>query len=91
MVTYGYGAGGGIVGELGMVMYTLLYSKWIANKDLLYSTWNSTQWHVPVGWERALEEIHTHTCIWLSPFTIRLTLPQLLIGCTATQHKKFKA
>ena len=24
-----------------MVMYTLLYLKWITNKDLLYSTWNS--------------------------------------------------
>ena len=22
-------------------MYTLLYLKWITNKDLLYSTWNS--------------------------------------------------
>ena len=22
-------------------MYTLLYSKWITNKDVLYSTWNS--------------------------------------------------
>ena len=29
-------------------MYTLLYSKWITNKDLLHSTWNSTQCCVPV-------------------------------------------
>ena len=29
--------------EFGMGMYTLLYLKWIANKDLLYSTWNSSQ------------------------------------------------
>ena len=27
-------------------MYTLLYSKWITDKDLLYSTWNSTQCYV---------------------------------------------
>ncbi|KAB0348263.1 hypothetical protein FD754_013120 [Muntiacus muntjak] len=27
-----------------MEMYTLLYIKWITNKDLLYSTWNSAQW-----------------------------------------------
>ena len=27
--------GEGIVRELGMVMYTLLYLKWITNKDLL--------------------------------------------------------
>ena len=27
-------------------MHTLLYLKWITNKDLLYSTWNSTQCYV---------------------------------------------
>ena len=27
--------------EFGNVGYTLLHSKWITNKDLLYSTWNS--------------------------------------------------
>ena len=36
-----------IAREFGMVMYTLLYSKWIINKDQLYSTWNSTQCYVP--------------------------------------------
>ena len=36
----------GIVSELGMVMYTLLYLKWITNKNLLYSTWNSAQCYV---------------------------------------------
>ena len=30
--------GEGIVREFGMDMYTLLYLKWITNKDLLYST-----------------------------------------------------
>ena len=30
--------GGRIVRELGMDRYTLVYFKWIANKDLLYST-----------------------------------------------------
>ena len=33
--------GGEIVRELGMDMYTLLYLKWITNKDLIYSTGNS--------------------------------------------------
>ena len=28
-------------------MYTLLYFKWIINKDLLYSAWNSAQCYVP--------------------------------------------
>ena len=35
-----------MVKEFGMVMYTLLYSTWITNKDLLYNTWNSAQCYV---------------------------------------------
>ena len=35
--------GEGIVRESGMDRYTLLYLKWITNKDLLYSTGNSAQ------------------------------------------------
>ena len=30
----------GIVGEFGTDMHTLLYLKWVANKDLLYCTGN---------------------------------------------------
>ena len=47
--TYGFSGWGwgvledGIAGEFGVVMYTRLYLKWIANKDILYSTWNSDQ------------------------------------------------
>ena len=47
--TYGYwgeGWGEGIVREFGTDMYTLLYLKWITNKDLLYSTGNYTQYLV---------------------------------------------
>ena len=33
----------GIVREFGIDMYTLLYLKWINNKDLLYSTGNPAQ------------------------------------------------
>ena len=40
------GQWGGIARELGMDKYTLLYFKWIANKDLLHSTWNSAQCYV---------------------------------------------
>ena len=29
------------------MLYTLLYLKWIINKDLLYNTWNSIQCYVP--------------------------------------------
>ena len=35
--------GEGIVREFGKVMYTLLHSKWITSKDLLYSTGNPAQ------------------------------------------------
>ena len=45
MVTRGEGWGGGIVSECGTDMYTLLYLKWITNKDLLYSTGNSAQYY----------------------------------------------
>ena len=38
--------GMGIVREFGMDMYTLLYFKWITNKDLLNSTGNSAQCYV---------------------------------------------
>ena len=65
-----------IVQDFGKVMYTLLYLKWIANKDLLYSTWNSAQCYVP-GWMRVGfggEWIHVYVC--LNPFTVHLKLPQ---------------
>ena len=35
--------GEGIARDFGMAMYTLLYLKWITNKDLSYSTGNSAQ------------------------------------------------
>ena len=35
MATRGEGWRGGIVREFGIDMYTLLYLKWITNKDLL--------------------------------------------------------
>ena len=39
--------GQGIVKDFGMVKYTLLYLKWITNKNLLYSIWDSAQCYVP--------------------------------------------
>ena len=43
MVTGGKGR---IDWEFGIGIYTLLYLKWITNKDLLYSTGNSAQYPV---------------------------------------------
>ena len=41
--------GKGIVREIGIDVFTLLYLKLITNKDLLYSTRNSVQCYV-AGW-----------------------------------------
>ena len=51
------GAGGkGIVRDFGKVMYTLLYLKWIPNKDLVYSTGNSLNVLCQSGCEGCLGE-----------------------------------
>ena len=55
-VTRGERWGEGIVREVEMAMYTLLYFKWITNKDLLYSTWNSAQGYVAAWMEGTLGE-----------------------------------
>ena len=54
MVTGGEGWERRIVREFGMDKHMLLYLKWITNKDLLYSTWNSAQCYVAAGWEGGL-------------------------------------
>ena len=62
--------GGGIVRELGMGMYTLLYLKWITNKNLLYSTGNPSQCYM-AAWMG--EEFGDNGCLLyacLSPFTV---------------------
>ena len=43
----------GMVREFGMDMYTLLYLKWSANKDLLYSTWALLNVMWQPGWKGA--------------------------------------
>ena len=68
--------GKGIIREFGMNMYTLLYLKWITNKDLLYSTWNSAVNYVEVWMGGEFEEDWTQVYIWLNPFIIHLKLSQ---------------
>ena len=62
--------GEGIVRELWMDMYTLLYLKWITHKDVLCSTRNSAQCYVAPWMEGEFggEGIHVHG--WLSPFAV---------------------
>ena len=62
--TYGYwgGRARGINWEIEIDIYTLLYIKQITNKDLLYSTVNSTQYSVMayMGKESKKEWIYVH-------------------------------
>ena len=76
MVTRGEGWGEGIVREFGIDMYTLLYLKWITNKDLLYSARNSAQCYVAawMGGESGGEWIYAYA--WLSHFAVHLKLSQ---------------
>ena len=67
----------GIVRDFGKVMYTLLYSKWVTNKKLLYSTWNSTQCYVPTWMGGEFGGERTQVYVWLSPSPVHLKLPQL--------------
>ena len=64
------------VREYGIDMYTLLYLKWITNKDLLYSTRNSAQYYVVdwMGGESGGEWIYVY--VWLSRFAMFLKLSQ---------------
>ena len=48
MVARWKGWGEGVVREFGIDMYTLLYLKWITNKDPLYSIGNSAQYYVTI-------------------------------------------
>ena len=72
-----------IVRKPGMVRYTLLYLKWITNKDLLCSIGNSAQCYVAAGMVEGLGE--WITCIYIveslhySPETITTSTCYVLI------------
>ena len=72
----GEGRGGGIVREFGMDVYTLLYLKWITNKDVLYSAWNSAQCHVAAWMGVGFGGEWIHVYVRLSPFAVHLKLSQ---------------
>ena len=62
--------------DLGKVTDTLLYLKWITNKDLLYSTGNSAPCYVAAWMGEGLGAEWIPVYIWLSPFTVCLKLLQ---------------
>ena len=49
--------------EFGMDMYTLLYLKWITNRDLLYGTWDSAQSSVALDGRGVGGEMDICTCM----------------------------
>ena len=63
--------GEGTVGEFGMDMYTLLYLKWITNKDygMKQGSLLDVMWQP--GWAGSLAE---NGYVWPSPFGVRLKL-----------------
>ena len=73
----------GIVRDFGKVMYTVLYLKWITNKDLLYRPWNSAQCYA-VAWmgEGVGRRMDTCICITESLCCSPKTPTTLLIDCT---------
>ena len=68
--------GDGILKEFGVDMYSLLHLKWIINKDLPYSTWNSAQCYVQPGWKGSLGGEWIHEYVWLGHLAVHLKLPQ---------------
>ena len=78
-----------MVREFGMDMYTLLYLKWITNKDLLYSTWKSAQGYVPAWMGGEFEGERIYRCVWLGPFAVHLKLTILVTSYTPVQSKWF--
>ena len=55
---------------LWKIMHTMLYLKWITNKDILYHTRNSAQCYVPAWMGGGFREEWIQVYIWLSPFTL---------------------
>ena len=83
----GEGWGEGLDGEFGTDMYTLLYLKWITNKDILNSTWNSAQCYV-AAWLRGEFRGEWMQCICMAESLGCLpeTVTILLIGYTPIQN-----
>ena len=72
-------------------MYTLLYLKWITNKDLLDSTWNSCSMLCgSLDGREVWGRMHTCICVAESLCGPPGTMTTLLIGYTPIQNKKFK-
>ena len=64
-----------VLGSLGMyILDTLLYLKWITNKDLLYSARYSAQCFVVAWRAEGFGGEWIHIYVWLSRFAVHLKL-----------------
>lgn len=79
--------GEGAVRDFGMDMYTLVYLKWIANKDLLYSTWNLLNVMAGPNGTGAWGRMDTWACM-ANPSAVHLKLSQhcSLVKSSNTQN-----
>ena len=69
------------------VVYTLLYLKWITNKDLLHSTGNSAKCYVPAWMGKGVwGRMDTCVCMAESLHYSPETTTTLLIGYTPIQN-----
>ena len=59
-------------------MYTLLYLKWMTNKDLLYSTWDSAHCSVPAWIGGAYGEEWIQVYALLSPIAVHLNYHNII-------------
>ena len=58
--------------EFGEDVYTLLYLKWITNKDLLHSIGNSAQFYVAAWMGMGFGGECICIYVWMSPFAVHL-------------------
>ena len=59
-----------------MEMFTLLYLKWITNKDLQCSTENSAEYYVAAWMGEGFGGKWIQVYVWLGPFHVHLKLSQ---------------
>ena len=81
----------GTVTEFGTDMYPLLHFKWITNKDLLYSTWNSAQCYGSLDGSGVWGRMDTCTGMAESLCHSPETITTLLIGYTQNKIKSLKS
>ena len=75
-----------ITKDFGKVMCTLLHLKWITNKNLLYSTWNSAQCYVPARMGESGGRTDACICMAESLHCLPETIITLLIGITLIRN-----